>query len=146
MGREKRPRLLAPNLANPSLTAQTEMEKLEAWIRNFVKSFELGKLRSILSDARFLRRPAGVWQESPFKVISGLAIVITCDGWKDYKQLVAKNKQLAYRIRKLDPEIDLLMLLSPDQTIVEVTVIATLEKLVAINSSKAKIDPKFSLN
>ncbi|MCG6135701.1 MAG: hypothetical protein MET45_13725 [Nostoc sp. LLA-1] len=42
--------------------------------------------------------------------------------------MVTKNKQLAYRIRKLDPEVDLLMLLSPDETIVEVTVIATLER------------------
>jgi hypothetical protein len=67
MGRAKRPRLLEPSSTNPSLTAQTEMEKLEAWIRNFVKSFELGKLRSILSDASFLRRPAGIWRLIPIR-------------------------------------------------------------------------------
>jgi hypothetical protein len=130
MGEAKRHRLLEPNSNNSSLRPQTEMEKLSAWIRNFVFSFESGKLRSVLETARFLRRPAGAWQVNPFKVISGLAVVITSDSWKDYKLLVTKTKQLAYRIRKLDPEVDLLMLLSPDETIVEITIVTTLERVV----------------
>ncbi|MBW4565938.1 MAG: hypothetical protein KME32_33630 [Mojavia pulchra JT2-VF2] len=120
--------------ANPSLTpAQIEMEKLEAWIKYFVFSWSPGKLRSVLEAARFLRRDAGAWQVNPFKVISGKAVVITCDSWKDCKLLVAKTKQLAYKIRKLDPEVDLLMLLSPDQTIVEITIVKTLERLAIKN-------------
>ncbi|MBW4565322.1 MAG: hypothetical protein KME32_30395 [Mojavia pulchra JT2-VF2] len=120
--------------ANPSLTpAQIEMEKLEAWIKYFVFSWSPGKLRSVLEAARFLRRDAGAWQVNPFKVISGKAVVITCDSWKDYKLLVAKTKQLAYKIRKLDPEVDLLILLSPDQTIVEITIVKTLETLAIKN-------------
>ncbi|MCC5666885.1 hypothetical protein LC653_24070 [Nostoc sp. CHAB 5784] len=130
MVKAKRHRLLEPNSSNSSLRPQTEMEKLSYWIRNFVFSFESGKLRSVLEAARFLRRNSGAWQVNPFKIISGLAVVINCDSWKDYKLLATKNKQLAYRIRKLDPEVDLLMLLSPDETIVSVTVIATLSKVV----------------
>ncbi|MBD2452267.1 hypothetical protein H6G76_35240 [Nostoc sp. FACHB-152] len=123
-----------PNPTDPNLTsAQTEIKKFEAWIKNFVLSFSQGKLQSVLSAAKFFRRPGGAWQVNPFKVVSGLTIIITCNSWKDYKQLVAKNKQLAYRIRKLDPEVDLLMLLSPDFSIVEVTVIATMEKLVILD-------------
>ncbi|MEA5504329.1 hypothetical protein VB735_14645 [Halotia wernerae UHCC 0503] len=121
--------LLNPNPTNPCFTPnQTEMEKLEAWIRHFVLSFSNSKLRSVLSAARFLRRPSGAWEVNRFKIVSGLAIVITCDTWVDYRQLVVKNKQLSYRIRTLDPEVDLLMLLSPDETIIEVTLIATLER------------------
>ncbi|MBD2472010.1 hypothetical protein [Nostoc sp. FACHB-145] len=131
-------RLSEPNPIDPNLTsAQIEMEKLEAWIRNFVFSFELSKLRSILANAKFLHKPIGAWQVNPLKVLSGLAVFITCDSWKDYRQLVAKNKQLAYRIRKLDPEVDLLMLLSPDETIVEVTVIATFERFTLDRLIKA---------
>ncbi|QFS51093.1 hypothetical protein [Nostoc sphaeroides] len=130
MVKAKRRRLLEPNSTKDILRPQTEMEKLSLWIRNFVFSFESGKLRSVLETARFLRRKSGAWQVNPFKLISGLAIVITCDSWKDYKLIVTKNKQLAYRIRKLDPEVDLLMLLSPDQTIVEITIVTTLEKVV----------------
>ncbi|MBD2451245.1 hypothetical protein H6G76_29765 [Nostoc sp. FACHB-152] len=127
-------RLSEPNPIDPNLTsAQTEMEKLEAWIRNFVLSFSLGKLRTVLSGAKFLRQPGGALQLNPFKVVSGLAIIITCDTWKDYKLLVAKNRQLAYKIRKLDPEVDLLMLLSPDFSIMEVTVIKTMEELVILD-------------
>jgi hypothetical protein len=44
---------------------------------------------------------------------------------------IAKNlAELAYRIRELDPEVDLLILLSRDQTIVEITIVTTLEKVV----------------
>lgn len=127
-------RLSDPTPIDPNFTsAQAEMEKLEAWIRNFVLSFSLGRLRNVLSAAKFLRRPGGALQFNPFKVVSGLAVVITCDSWKDYKLLVAKNRQLAYKIRKLDPEVDLLMLLSPDFSIMEVTVIKTMEELVILD-------------
>lgn len=130
MVKAKRRRLLEPNSSNSSLRPQTEMEKLSLWIRNFVFSFESGKLRSVLEAARFLRRKSGAWQVNPCHIISGIAVVINCDSWKDYKLLATKNKQLAYRIRKLDPEVDLLMLLSPDQTIVEITIVTTLERVV----------------
>jgi hypothetical protein len=125
---------------NTSLTpAQIEMEKLEAWIKYFVLSFSPSKLRSVLKAARFLRRPSEAWQVNPFKVVSGLAVVITCDSWKDYNLLGLKSKQLAYRIRKLDPEVELLMLLSPDQTIMSVTVIATLERLAIKNEQRRSL-------
>jgi hypothetical protein len=100
---------------------------VEAWITKFVYSFRAGSFRSILETARFLRRTSGVWQANSLKVVSGLAVVITCDTWSDYKQLVAKTKQLSYRIRKLDPEVDLLLLLSPDEVVMAVTMLATLE-------------------
>ncbi|WGV29093.1 hypothetical protein [Halotia branconii] len=106
----------------------------KTWITKFVYSFKEGNFRRILETARFLRRLGGVWQANSLRVISGLAVVITCDTWKDYKQLVTKTKQLSYRIRKLDPQVDLLLLLSPDETITEVTVLATLESFAIRNS------------
>lgn len=128
----KHSHLLNPNTTNSGVTsAQTEMDLLEAWMRNFVCSFSQGKLQNLLSKAKFLRRHGGAWKVDPFQMVSGLAILITCDSWQDYRQLVAKHKQLAYRIRKLDSEVDLLMLISPDLTIAEITIIATVEKFIA---------------
>ncbi|MBD2492307.1 hypothetical protein [Aulosira sp. FACHB-615] len=132
MKQVKSPYLLNPKTTNSDVTsAQAEMENLEAWIRNFVYSFSQGRLQNLLSKAKFLRRHDEAWRFNPFQVVSGLAILITCDSWQDYRQLVAKHKQLAYRIRKLDPQIDLLMLISPDLTIAEITILATVEKFIA---------------
>ncbi|MBD2505173.1 hypothetical protein [Anabaena azotica] len=131
MKQVKHPHLLNPNTTNSVTSAQAEMEKLEVWIRNFVYSFSQGKLQNLLSNAKFLRRHGMAGKFEPFEIISGLAIMITCDSWQEYKQLVAKHKQLAYRIRKLDPEVKMLMLISPDLTIAEITIIATVEKFMA---------------
>lgn len=94
---------------------QTNKEKLLAWIEKFVCWFAPGKFRDILETSDFLRQPIGVWQDQSMRVFSGLAVVITCESWSNYRQLVAKTKQLTYRVKKLDPEVELLMLLSPDQ-------------------------------
>ncbi|BAY41967.1 hypothetical protein NIES2111_63630 (plasmid) [Nostoc sp. NIES-2111] len=128
----KHSHLLNPYTTHSSLiSAQTEMEKLEVWIRTFVLSFSQGKLQNLLSNAKFLRRHGTAGKFDPFEIVSGLAIMITCDSWQDFRQLVAKHKQLAYRIRKLDPEVKMLMLISPDLTIAEITIIATVEKFMA---------------
>lgn len=80
MKQVKYPHLLNTNNSNFNLTsAQAEIEKLEAWIRNFVCSFSQGKLQNLLSKAKFLRRHDEAWKFQPFQVVSGLAILITCD-------------------------------------------------------------------
>ena len=84
----------------------------------FLNSFT-GKFRDVLISSVFkiqtLNTELTHGATGEKAAIAGKCFVLTHERWGDYKQLLAKRKQLAYRLRKLYPHFQYLWLQDPKQ-------------------------------
>jgi hypothetical protein len=102
-----------PNLIQPNLKAiDCEVEKqLRIWINSFISSFRPeNRLRATLERSSFMRVPSIFLAPQGERFVAGLTIKIRVDSEKDFRFLVSRNKQLCYRLLKIDPAAQFLSL------------------------------------
>lgn len=115
---------------NPEVVDRQVEQELRAWIDSFISSFRQSQLKTTLQERIWFRRcPSIVWNSS--RSLSGLSILLKPDSEKDFKFLVSKRKQVAYRVRKLDPEVKLFFLFEPGGREALTTVLPTGELVLS---------------
>ncbi|MBD2683060.1 MULTISPECIES: hypothetical protein [Nostoc] len=86
------------------------------------------KLWQWLSDkietARIEKQPVGVWLEN-LRVMTGEALVITSEYWSDYGLLVGAKEQLLSLVQELEPNLGLVIIMSPDFLLTGIVIVET---------------------
>lgn len=100
---------------------------LEDWIKNFIFTFKDSRLKTVLETCNYLRSSTTLGNDE--RKISGLTVAIRPLSWDDFKFLVSKEKQLKYRIKKVDPEAEIFVVASPDMSVLAATILSTGEKI-----------------
>ncbi|MBD2616554.1 hypothetical protein H6G94_35965 [Nostoc punctiforme FACHB-252] len=77
-----------------------------------------------IETARIEKQPVGVWLEN-LRVMTGEAIVITSECWSDYGLLVGAKQQLLSLVQELEPNLGLVIIMSPDFLLAGVVVVQT---------------------
>jgi hypothetical protein len=107
---------------------------LDEWIYAFVTSFRKSPLRSILEKAFYLRLEASLYRDGP--KWSGLAVFIRPTTLDEFKFLLHKTNTLRYRLKKIDPESQILIISTPNCTGSIATNLATGE-MIAVRGKEA---------
>jgi hypothetical protein len=100
--------------------APPELQNIELILvgSQLINSFT-GKFRSVLVGSIFkiqrFNNAELIGATGKKIAINGKCFVLTHDRWIDYRQLLTKQKQLTYRLRKLHPHFDYLWLQDPVQ-------------------------------
>jgi hypothetical protein len=86
-------------------------KELRFWIDSFISSFRPeSRLRATLERSSFIRTPALFSPSKGERLLGGLTVKIRADSEKDFRFLVSRNKQLCYRLLKIDPAAQFLSL------------------------------------
>jgi hypothetical protein len=99
-------------------------DALEKWI---ISSFKETRFKNVLQRARVLPQTSWFWHHLNHTQLSGAAIAILASNTNDYKQILIKQNQLAHAVQELNPQAELLLLISSDQNFVFGTVLSTFE-------------------
>ncbi|RCJ40941.1 hypothetical protein A6770_36845 [Nostoc minutum NIES-26] len=100
-------------------------DALEKWKRIFISSFVETRFQNVLKKATLLQRTSWFWHRECSTDLCDRAIAIIAATSNDYRQLLIKQNQLATAVIELDPEAELLLLISPLQDFVFGTVLST---------------------
>ncbi len=105
---------ISPDLIRLNREAVKEVvsRQLQGWIEKFADSFRDGRLKRVLSDSVwFCRQPCKASFEE--RQIAGIVVEIRPQDRETCKYLISKLKTLRYRLKRLDPEVKLLLLSNP---------------------------------
>ncbi|NDJ25935.1 hypothetical protein GS682_30995 [Nostoc sp. B(2019)] len=105
-------------------TTPLNFDALNNWI---ISSFKETRFKNVLQRARVLPQTSWFWHHLNHTHLSEAAIAIIACNTNDYKQILIKQNQLAQAVQELNPQAELLLLISSDQNFVFGTVLETLE-------------------
>ncbi|NDJ26096.1 hypothetical protein GS682_31885 [Nostoc sp. B(2019)] len=103
-------------------TPHLNSDALDKWI---LSSFRETRFQNVLKRARVLPQTSWFWHHLNHTQLSEMAIAIIACSTNDYKQILIKQNQLAQTVQELDPQAELLLLISSDQNFVFGTVLET---------------------
>jgi len=109
--------------ANTDAIVSEAKRLLHEWIAKFVYSFQSSRLRDTLENSYFLRENGELHTTSGVR--SGLAVIIRPRTLSEFKFLLSKSKQIRYRLLKRDPEVQFLLLTTPNLKHIAVTDVLT---------------------
>lgn len=95
------------------------------WKGILISSFVETRFQNVLRRATLLQRTSWFWHRECSIDLCDRAIAIIACSSNDYRQLLIKQNQLANAVIELDPEAELLLLISPIQDYVFATVLET---------------------
>lgn len=77
-----------------------------------------------IETARIEKHSVGVWLEN-LRVMTGKAIVITSECWSDYGLLLGAKQQLLSLVQELEPNLGLVIIMSPDFLLTGIVIVET---------------------
>ncbi|RCJ40104.1 hypothetical protein A6770_38210 [Nostoc minutum NIES-26] len=101
--------------------------KSQVWKEILINSFVETRFQNVLKRATLLQQTSWFWHRECSTKLCDRALAIIACSINDYRQLLIKQNQLANTVIELDPEAELLLLISPLQDFVFGTVLSTLE-------------------
>jgi len=97
----------------------------QVWKEILTSSFVETRFQNVLKRATLLQRTSWFWHRECSTELCDRAVAIIAATSNDYRQLLIKQNQLANAVIELDPEAELLLLISPLQDFVFGTVLST---------------------
>ncbi|MCF2152210.1 hypothetical protein IQ276_038660 [Desmonostoc muscorum LEGE 12446] len=81
--------------------------------------------------------PAGVWLSENLRVLSGSALALTPTHWNEYGLVLGSIEQLRSLVKEHQPDVGLLVIMSPDFLLAGVIVVSTGEAFAFTRGSAA---------